>query len=232
MNKNKWHWISIAVIIVFAMLAFGFLVMRNYSDIIRAQKLGVNSDFFTESKEGINLKIPDGPQRQVEIGDHATSGPDTAKITVVGFGDFQCPYCQRAFPIFRFILNKYSNDVRFVYRHFPVADSHPDSINAAMASECARDQGRFWEYHDILFQNPSALAADDLKLYANGLGLDSAKFATCLETSEKKDLIAGDYEAALKAGVQGTPTYFVNGFRVQGFLPVQAWDELFEKFLK
>lgn len=231
-TSKKWHWISLVIVVVFAIGFFVFNLMRSYADYIRTEQLGVTSGFFTEVK---NIKtdgpVATGPQLQVENGSHASLGPIDAKVTVVEFGDFQCPYCQRSFPVLRFVMGKYQDQVKFVYRHFPVATIHPKAAQAAAASECARDQGKFWEYHDILYQNPNTLEIEDLKKYAQVLELDTVQFAQCLDGGEKQEKVRKDVEDGLQAGVTGTPTFYVNGFRIQGYLSVEAWEEIFERIL-
>ena len=143
---------------------------------------------------------PGGPSR----------GPADAKVTVVEFSDFQCPYCQRAKPVLDEIAKKHPTDVRIVYRHLPL-DMHARARPSAEAAACAEEGNKFWEYHDRLFANQKALGDEDLRKYATEVGLDASAFDECVKTRRHKAAIDADVEEAKKIGVSGTPTFVVNG---------------------
>lgn len=140
-------------------------------------------------------------------------GPSDAKVTVVEFSDFQCPACGATFPVVKQVQEEYGDRIKFVYRDFPLTSIHPFAQKAAEAAECADEQGKFWEYHDILFQNQTALAISDLKQYAGGLGLNQSEFDSCLDNGEFAIEVARDAAAAQSLGAPGTPTFFINGVR-------------------
>ena len=138
-------------------------------------------------------------------------GNKDAQVKIIEYSDFQCPACGAAEPVARQIAEEFGDKISFEYRHFPLTSIHQYSFKAAEASECANDQGRFWEYHDILFRNQNSLKVSDLKRYADTLGLDTKSFNACLDSGAKKDIINLETREALAAGSTGTPTFFING---------------------
>ena len=156
----------------------------------------------------VDLAVDVDPER-----DHVR-GPQDAAVTVVEYGDFQCPYCGQAEPAVRAILG--NTDVRFVWRHLPLTDVHPEAELAAQAAEAAGDQGRFWEMHDLLLDHQDHLRKPDLLGYAEQLGLDLPRFQKQLYSHMHQARVAQDVESADISGVSGTPTFFVNGRRQYG----------------
>src|SRR5204862_4945932 len=142
-------------------------------------------------------------------------GPIDAPVTVVEYGDFECPYCGRAEPILRQLLGEFA-DVRYVWRHLPLNDVHPHTQVAAEASEAAANQDAFWEMHDLLFDHQENLHVRDLVRYAEQLDLDLDKFREALRKHTGSARIAEDVDSADLSGVSGTPTFFVNGRRHYG----------------
>jgi Na+/H+ antiporter NhaA len=142
-------------------------------------------------------------------------GPVAAPVTVVEYGDFECPYCGMAEPVVRELLQDFT-DVRYVWRHLPLNDVHTHAQLAAEAAEAAANQGAFWEMHDLLFRHQDALEAEDLVGYAEELGLDPERFADDLQEHAGATRVADDVDSADLSGVSGTPTFFVNGRRHQG----------------
>jgi hypothetical protein len=162
--------------------------------------------------------IPDvDPER-----DHVR-GPAEATVTLVEYGDFQCPYCGRAEPIVRELLT--DDDLRYVWRHLPLTDVHPQAQLAAQAAEAAGLQGKFWEMHDLMFTQQDHLRIADLLRYAGELGLDQDKFHDDMMQTICKDRITADLESADLSGVSGTPTFFINGRRHYGSYDVQTLKE-------
>jgi protein-disulfide isomerase len=164
--------------------------------------------------------------------DAASKGRADAPVTIVEFSDFQCPACAQAFTDLHELLAR-RTDVRLVFRNFPLDSScnealpralHPNACLAAMAGECARKQSRFWEYHDRLFENQRALERDDLFRYAREVGLDIPTFRTCLDARETKDRVADDIRAGIAAGIESTPTLFINGRKIDGALERPFYD--------
>ncbi len=157
------------------------------------------------------------PQLTPPVGqeDH-TIGPADAPVTLVEYGDYQCPYCGMAYPIVKRAQRALGNELRFVFRNFPLAEAHPHARLAAQAAEAAGAQGKFWEMHDTLFENQDALEAEDIMGYAESLGLDTARFARDLEAETFAKRVRDDFRSGVKSGVNGTPTFFMNGARYDG----------------
>ena len=140
----------------------------------------------------------------------------TAPLTLVEYGDFQCPHCGAAYPIVEQIRQVMGNRLCFAYRHFPLARIHPRAEPAAEAAEAAGAQGRFWPMHDILFENQDALEDADLVLYARTLRLDVARFTEDLATGVHAPRVREDFMTGVRSGVNGTPTFFINEMRHDG----------------
>ncbi len=147
--------------------------------------------------------------------DHAR-GPAEAPLTLVEYGDFECPYTRRARPVVERLGRDFGDRLRFVYRHFPLTQIHPHAQHAAEAAEAAALQGRFWEMHDKLFENQRALEDEDLSRYATQMSLDTARFERELSEHAHALRVNDDVGSGLKSGVKGTPTFFVNGLRHNG----------------
>ena len=159
-------------------------------------------------------------------------GRDGAPVTIVEFSDFQCPACAHAFLDLQDVVRRRS-DVRLVFRHFPLDQHcndgiehgvHPMACVAACAAECAAQQGKFWEYHDLLFENQAGLARDNLFAFARDLGLDMQRFRTCLDAPETLELVREDVRAGDSLGIESTPTIFINGRRIPGALDRHYYD--------
>ena len=159
-----------------------------------------------------------------EVGQAAMKGPAGAKVTIIEYSSFTCPYCNRVRPTLQQLLDNYP--VRFVYKHFDRGGI--DSI-AAQAAECAREQGRFWEMHDAIFERG---AGGGLKQYALDLGLEPGAFNSCLDSGRYAQRVKDDTQEALSYGVDATPTFFVNGRKVIGALPYSSFQGIIEEELK
>ena len=146
-------------------------------------------------------------------------GPDDAPATLVEYGDYECPFCGRAFWVVKDVQSRLGDQMRLVCRHFPLSQIHPRAVPAAEAAEAAGAQGRFWEMHDLLFQNQRALEDEDLLANAQRLGLDVPRFVRDLATHAFAPRVREDFLSGVRSGVNGTPTFFVNGRRHEG-----AWD--------
>jgi len=167
----------------------------------------------------------------VATADDPSIGPAGAPLTIVEFADFECPYCRRSFPIIRSLVNTYGDQVRYQFRDFPLVDIHSSARLAAQAGECAHKQGSFWAFHDKLFQNQERLTRQDLVRYANQTGLDVALFESCLDGDASLQEISQDFNDGREAGVLGTPTWFINGIRVAGVIPEEAFTSIIEEIL-
>lgn len=138
-------------------------------------------------------------------------GPADARVTVVEYGDFECPICKQAEPVVRLALKRFAGSLRFVYRHFPLEDVHPHALLAAEAAEAAGGQGRFWPMHDLLFDNQRHLRPKDLRGYAERLELDLLRYDAEMEDEVYRQRVREHIDAGLKSGVRATPTFFIDG---------------------
>lgn len=172
------------------------------------------------------------PVRDAVMADGPDRGPADARVTIVEFADFQCPFCRRMAPVLGQLLEKYPQDLRLVYRQLPLTELHPNALRAAEASLCAREQGKFWEMHDALFADQDALDLDSLKKTATRLRLESQPFAACLDSGRPLPSIRADAQAASDLGVDGTPGLFVNGRFVSGAVSYEEMAALIDDELQ
>ncbi|HTK60460.1 MAG TPA: thioredoxin domain-containing protein [Candidatus Baltobacteraceae bacterium] len=174
------------------------------------------------SRAAIDLATPDDP----------SIGPADAKLTVVEFLDYQCPFCNQVSSTFREAAATYGDRVRFIVRDFPVQELHPDALAAAEAAGCAEAQGKFWPMHDRLFALKGVMARTDLDRAAAQSGLEMGVYAACMDLHARIDEIQADAVAGVTAGVRGTPTFFFNGQPVEGAIPREAFDAIIKRFLE
>ena len=149
----------------------------------------------------------------VSAADHLI-GPSDALVTVVEYGDFECPNCKQAYPAVKLLLHRFKDRVRFAYRHFPLEEVHPHALQAAEASESAAGQEKFWPMHDLLFENQPHLKVHQLRGYAERLGLDLARYTAEMEERLYLQRVREHTQSGRESGVRATPTFFVNG-RIQ-----------------
>ncbi|WP_341843463.1 DsbA family protein [Chitinophaga caseinilytica] len=155
------------------------------------------------------LTPPPGPQ------DHAR-GKEGAPVTLVEYGDFQCPHCGKAFPAVEDIVKKMGPGLRFIFRHFPLSESHAMAKPAAIAAEAAGRQGKFWEMHHGIFQNQAMLSVEALFAIAQHIGLDLEQFRNDIQDTALEDKVDADFESGVRSGVNGTPSFFINGHKYNG----------------
>jgi protein-disulfide isomerase len=147
--------------------------------------------------------------------DHS-QGPATAPVTLVEYGDYECPYCGAAYPIVKRLQEHLGDRLRFVFRNFPITTSHPHAEHAAEAAEAAGAQGRFWEMHDYLYEHQRALTDEHLEAYAAAIGLNVDRFDGEMETQAYTGRVREDFMSGVRSGVNGTPTFYINGQRHNG----------------
>ncbi len=176
---------------------------------------------------------PMRPRFNVAAGTSPFMGGKDAKVTIVEFSDFQCPFCSKALPILKDLKKKYGNKIKVVFKQYPLP-FHKQARGAAMAALCAHEQGgdNFWKMHDYMFANQSSLAVDSLKKAAGQLMLDMKKFGTCMDTNKYEKQIASEEQEGKDLGVKSTPTFFVNGVLVSGAQPVNVFSEIIDAELK
>ncbi len=206
----------------------GALMQRQQADLIQKLLAEVTAKYTLET----HLPFPDLPRADVSVDDDPSLGPATARVTIIEFGEYQCPYCGKAYETVKQVLKDYPDDVRLVYRDFPL-DFHQRAVPAAVAANCAGDQGKYWEYHDLLMGNQRALELEDLNGHANTVGIDMEKFSACLEDpGDHVQEVLNDLEAGKKAGVTGTPAFFINGIFLNGAVPYSQFKDIIERELK
>ena len=163
----------------------------------------------------------------VNSNDHI-QGENTAPLELVEYGDYQCPHCGRAYPIIKKMQRSFGDDLKFVFRNFPLSEIHPDAFNAAVAAEAAGLQQKFWQMHDIIFENQRALDFESLFFYAKKIGLDLESFKNDIQKNSLITKVEQDFESGVRSGVNGTPSFFINGKKYNG-----DWEEgVFTQYLK
>ncbi|HSP79100.1 MAG TPA: thioredoxin domain-containing protein [Myxococcaceae bacterium] len=204
----------------------------------RADKLlasGVKADVLYDKLMEEGLKsAPPAPAEQVadiQLGNAPVLGPKNAPITLVVFSDFECPFCGRVVPTLKQLEEEYKGKIRVAFKHQPLG-FHPNAKPAAMASMAAHEQGKFWEYHDKLFANQKALDRASLEKYAQELGLDMGRFKAALDANKYEAHVSADMAEAGRVGVEGTPTFFINGRKLVGAQPADAFKRVIEEELK
>jgi protein-disulfide isomerase len=189
-----------------------------------------NSDatrkFYDElrAKHGVTSLLP--PYRVAVAANGPVRGRDAAPVTIVEFGDFECPFCRQAEDTVRIILGMHPDNVRLVFRELPLPSLHPNALHAAEAAVCADHQGRFWPMHDALYENQSALAPDDLKSTAKRLGIDMDSFNACLGDPQTLKTIEEDAKAADALNINVTPYFLINGRPLSGSVPIDTFEAL------
>lgn len=187
--------------------------------------------FVQELRSGADLEVRmEAPRAQVAAVGPALGAEDPA-VTIVEFSDFECPFCKRVNPVLKDLIERYPDQVRIVFRHFPLDRIHPTARATAEAAVCADEQGGFWAFHDAAFEAGEPLERDDLVETAEGLGLDVATFEACLEDGRAAEVVQRDVDAGVDAGVTGTPAFFINGIRLSGAQQTDAFVRIIEQEL-
>jgi protein-disulfide isomerase len=150
--------------------------------------------------------------------DHMLGDPD-ARVSLLEYGDYECQFCGRAYPIIKEVLRRAGSAVSFVFRNFPLSEAHPHAAIAAQAAEAAAAQGMFWPMHDALYENQNALELDDIIDYAKMLSLDVDRLRSEVENGAYTDKVRADFRSGVRSGVNGTPAFYIDGYRFDG-----AWD--------
>lgn len=206
------------------------ILKRNRVNIQRNQLIAGLKE---KAKVEQRLEKPPVIRAQVSAGNDPCIGPTQAKITMIEFSDFQCPFCGRARPTIQQIIETYKNDLKYCFRDFPLS-FHQDSFLAHLAAACANEQGtdKFWEYNRKLFSNQQAIKADNLKAYAKEVGLNMKTFNECLTSRKYEGKVQKDIQEGVQAGVAGTPGFFINGIPISGAQPFAKFKEVIDEELK
>jgi protein-disulfide isomerase len=172
-----------------------------------------------------HLTVPVGPRDHIE-------GDDNAAITLVEYGDYQCPYCGQAYPIVKELQKDFGTSLRLVFRNMPLSNVHPDAELAAEAAEAAGAQDKFWPMHDLLYENQHDLKEKSLLRYAQEAGADSSEVEAALTQGTMRKRVNDDIESGIRSGVNGTPTFFINGLRYDGSWDYDSLYDHIEELLK
>lgn len=216
----KTWWGAILIILLTAILIFITAIVFYFIANVKESKTEL-------SQAGVKL---DGPIYKAADDGHYWLGSAKADLTIVEFGDFACAYCQKAFSTIREVSLKYKNDIKFIWRDYPIVSEY--SGNLALAARCAGEQGLFWPMHDKLFQNQGINTADQLIAAANQIGADTARFNDCLVKQKYLPQIQKDLDDGQKFGITGTPTYFINGYKIEGDIPYNTFIQIIEGLKK
>ncbi len=210
--KTRWGVVFVFVSIILLSLAviIGSLVVKELRDANDPSKVTISIDRF-----------------EVATKDNYWIGSSNPKVTIIEFGDFSCEMCGMAFPTIREVVAKYKSDVKFVFKDFPVVSDVSPLL--AMAARCAGEQGLFWTMYDKLFINQGVASAEKLAEIAKQSGADEQRFAACLEKQTYLKNIQDDYSEGEALGIEGTPTWFINGYKVEGVIPLKGFEDMIER---
>jgi protein-disulfide isomerase len=198
---------------------------------IRQRRIAkLRGEYIKSLRQQANIQIfLDPPTEQVAVGDAPLQGPRTAPVTIIEFADYECPYCQKIHPELKKLESDFPDKVAIAYKDFPLP-MHKHAEKAAEAARCAGDQGKYWEFHDTLFEK-GGLDVSELKETAIALKLDSTKFDKCLDSSEEADAIQKTVDEGQRLGLSGTPSFFINGHFVSGATNYATLREMVEQEL-
>ena len=225
--------VTIAGIIIFIISSFSLLIgyylikieLGNEQEIVEEFKKTQSSFSSLTNKKSNRGSISTGEIIAAVDEFTPSYGPQTAPTTIMMFIDFECPYCKESYRTFRTATKNQNKNVRVLFKHFPLAAIHPNAAIAALAGECARDQGKFWEYYDVLFTK-TTINTNSLKQYAKDINLDVNAFNTCYDNRDHFDRIQKDFDDGVTLGVRGTPTYIVNTKKMEGVITLNDWAKI------
>ena len=188
--------------------------------------------FYSLVKENIDTISNENQSTIYDIAtnDDPYAGGKDARIVIVEFSDFQCPYCTQAFPTVREIISTYGDQIKFIYRDFVNSKIHPQAQKSAEAGECASEQDKFWEMHDKMFINTD-LTVSSLKQYATEVGMNMDQFNECIDSDRYYEEVQQDFASGIVSGVDGTPTFFINGAKFEGAINVDNFKSIIDQLI-
>jgi len=228
--KKTWYkkWWGILLVVVFMLFFATLTAFAFYA--YHLNKPIKNNGVDSLKKISLNYeKLNEQTRAKIEGTDNYWIGAAKPKITIVEFGDFACHHTKKSFPKIREMGTKYKNDVKIIFRDMPLQEN---SLKLAMAARCAGEQGLFWPMYDKLFQNQGVSKDNELVEMANQIGADTSRFAACLSDQKYIKQIQKDFSDGKDLGVKGTPTWFVNGVKLQGDVPLAVWENIIKELLK
>ena len=205
-------------------------------DFLGSQKMNQQRQAYVQTlreqgKVTVYLEEPLSARVQLSSQEGFARGPKDARVTIVEFSDYQCPFCKAIRSTVNEIFARYAGKVKWVFRDFPSERLHPTAPKAHEAARCAGEQGKFWEYHDVLFERSPQHSPEELQQYARDLHLSSSVFSDCLANDKYQREVASDLQEGTRMGVSGTPTFFINGRMAEGALPLEVFQKLIESEL-
>lgn len=227
-RKRGWAGTIITLVILFLLGAFVWRVVF-FTNQIRSGGLNLSDLDYSQTVSTISKLVSEPVKNEVVdvvANDRPTLGSASAPITIVEFADFSCPFSRTSSFVMRSLATQYPNQFKYIYRDFPLSELRSIAQNASEAAACANEQGKFWEYHDKLYQNQDTLEDSSFAEFANQLNLDTARFHDCFAGHIYAKQIEQDYEDGLAAGVRGTPTFFINGNRIPGSIPQNVLENV------
>lgn len=229
--KTNSFWMPVAIIAAGAIIAGAVVYSGKIDNSNSNTGLTGSAEQALPTEDLEEPPAPGSEKFEVSIDDDAFTGNKDAKVKIVEFGDYECPYCQKNNVTIKKIRENYSDDqVVIVFRDFPL-DFHDNAQKAAEAAECAGEQGKYWEYHDELFAGQDNLEVEDLKGYAKKLGLKTANFNTCLDSSQQAEEVAKDLADGQALEITGTPATFINGRKITGAYPYEDFAKIIDEEL-
>lgn len=236
---HRWHMYALVMPLIFVTgLGFGYL-LRGWMPLAGPASAAAGSASNQETADVVPQTAAESSSAgqqvvryDVPVDDDPILGEDDAPITIIEFSDYECPYCRQWHSeVFAQLIETYGDQIRFVYRDFPLESIHANANSAAEAANCAHEQGAFWDYHDMLFSNEQGLGSSAYLEYASRLEIDQAAFQDCIDSSRYQDEVQADFEFAAELGVRSTPTFFVNGIAVVGAQPFEIFQQVIESEL-
>ena len=236
---RRWHLYALVMPLIFVIgLGLGYL-LRGWAPLPGTSADA--SEFTTSSEPAVevpqaNAEASSETQQvvryDVPVDDDPILGAEDAPITIVEFSDYECPYCRQWHSeVYSQLIDTYGDQIRFVYRDFPLESIHSNANSAAQAANCANEQGVFWDYHDKLFSMEQGLGNEAYLEYASQLDMDEAAFQECIGSGRYQDEVQSDFEFAANLGVRSTPTFFINGIAVVGAQPFEIFQQVIEREL-
>jgi protein-disulfide isomerase len=203
---------------------------------LQSEKLAAQREAFLKTLRSqadvvVHLQAPPVFRVEVSTDGAPSKGGATAPVTIIEFSDFHCPFCKRVLPTLAQLESQYGEQVKLVFRDYPIDKLHPGARKAHEAARCADEQGKFWAYHDILFAHAPKVRPEQLKAYAQEVGLDVAAFEQCLSSGKYQTAVQNDIDEGSRVGVTGTPAYFINGRLLSGAQPLEKFVQIIEEEL-
>lgn len=215
-----------AVVVMFVILTGKYII-----DIRAGKMVGLEFQGSFTSFDGLKpMSSANIDRNRLEQGDFPYLGSQNAPVTIVEFVDFKCPNCRLAYPIMQQVVQKYGGKVKLIIRHLPFESLHPGTTELAKFAECSREQGKFWGAYAYFFANQTTLPAqwtsDNTRSLSVQLGMDRTQMEACMKSQKVFQAINRDYADALASGARGTPTFFVNGTKIEGVVSLEQWKEI------